>query len=61
MPLNAKNTEVHEAHMRGDLNYIQRNAHNPMLPPIYYEKAFINYTINTDTLPSYFNGLREAG
>jgi hypothetical protein len=32
-----------------------------MLPPPDYDKSFLMYTINSDMLPTYYNGIRKDG
>ena len=57
LPLNDQNTDILKEYENGDLSL----QCNPDLPPPKHEKAFIRFTLNTDTLPSYYNGERAEG
>lgn len=55
--MNDQNTEILKEWENGN-----ENLHcNPDLPPPKHEKAFIRYTLNTETLPTYYNGVRTEG
>jgi len=34
---------------------------DPTMPPPNYDKAFIMYTLNSDMIPNFYNGIKKEG
>ena len=39
----------------------KQGVFDPNMPPPNYDKSFIMYTLNTETLPNMYNGIRKDG
>ena len=55
--LNDGNTQAWKDAMLGK----QGVTFDPMMPPPNYDKSYIMYTLNSDTLPNSYNGTRKDG
>lgn len=54
IPLNDKNSTIYKNAMAGR----QNQFYNEILPPANNEKSFVRYTIDSDMLPSFYNGIK---